>query len=305
MRISPSDPKVSALLDDFAVYLTSERGRSPNTVTSYMSDLKNWAQFCELNSLQVFPPTMENVFSFQSYLRENQKSRATQQRVLAAIRSWVKYVESEEEYSDEELYLPELPQKQQKEPRILNEAEVNRLFESTNGTGPVDIRDRAILEVGYGCGLRASELCDIRLEDIDFDTKLIRVMHGKGNKSRIVPFLGAVSRAVRDWISARSVFIGKKTEGLRFLFISRSGKKLHREDIWRIIRKRGAAASITRSRLFPHILRHSFATHLISHGMDLRTLQEILGHSSIITTQQYLHFDQEMRAIYDSSHPRA
>lgn len=299
------DSKYSALLDDFAVYLTSERGRSPNTVTSYMSDLRQWVQFCEVKSLQVFPPTMENVLLFQSYLKENQKSRSTQQRVMAAMRSWVKYVESEEDYSDDNLYLPELPQKQQKEPRILNEAEINRLFESVNGTDPVEKRDRAILEVGYGCGLRASEICDIRLEDIDFDTKLIRVTHGKGNKSRVVPFLGAVSSAVRNWIVTRDSLCRKKIEGLRYLFISRSGKKLHREDIWRIIRKRGTAASISRSRLFPHVLRHSFATHLISHGMDLRTLQEMLGHSSIITTQQYLHFDQEMRVIYDNSHPRA
>jgi integrase/recombinase XerD len=270
-----------------------------------MSDLRNWVQFCESNSLQIFPPTIENILLFQRHLREAEKSRSTQQRIMAAIRTWVKYVESEEEYSDNDLYLPELPQREQKEPRILNEAEINRLFESIKGTDPADKRDRAILEAGYGCGLRASELCDIKMEDIDFDTKLLRVIHGKGDKSRIVPFLGAVSNAVRSWINVRSIFSAKKSEGLRFLFISRSGKKLHREDIWRIIRKRGTAASITRNRLFPHILRHSFATHLISHGMDLRTLQEILGHSSIITTQQYLHFDQEMRTIYDRSHPRA
>ena len=299
------DSKISALIDDFAVYLTAERGRSPNTVTSYMSDLRKWVQFCEKNSLQAFPPTMESILLFQNHLRKDQKSRSTQQRVLAAIRSWVKFAASEGEYSDDDLYLPDLPQKQQKEPRILNEAEINRLFESIDGTAPVDIRDRAILEVGYGCGLRASELCDIKLEDIDYDTRLLRVMHGKGDKSRVVPFLGTVSEAVRNWIYIRDVYSRKKIEGARFLFLSRSGKKMHREDIWRIIRKRGAIASISRNRLFPHILRHSFATHLISHGMDLRTLQEILGHSSIITTQQYLHFDQEMRAVYDNSHPRA
>ncbi|MCL2146381.1 MAG: tyrosine-type recombinase/integrase [Synergistaceae bacterium] len=299
------DIEITALLDDFATYLTSERGRSPNTVASYMSDLRNWVQYCEKNSLQVFPPTMEGTLSFQSHLRETQKSRSTQQRTLAAIRSWVKFAESETEYSDKDLYLPELPQKQQKEPRILNEAEINRLFESIKGTEPVDIRDLAILEAGYGCGLRASELCDVKLEDIDFDTKLLRVMHGKGNKPRVVPFLGAAGKAVRSWINVRNSLSRKTAEGSRFLFVSRSGKKLNREDIWRIIRKRGLAAGIPRNRLFPHILRHSFATHLISHGMDLRTLQEMLGHSSIITTQQYLHFDQEMRTIYDSSHPRA
>ena len=299
------DIEITALLDDFAIYLTSERGRSPNTVSSYMSDLRNWVQYCEKQSLQVFPPTMENTLLFQNHLRETQKSRSTQQRTLAAIRSWVKFVESEKEYSDNDLYLPELPQKQQKEPRILNEAEINRLFESIKGIEPVDIRDCAILEVGYGCGLRASELCDVKLEDIDFDTKLLRVTHGKGNKSRVIPFLGAACNAARGWINVRNTLSKKITEGSRYLFISRSGKKLHREDIWRIIRKRGLAAGIPRNRLFPHILRHSFATHLISHGMDLRTLQEMLGHSSIITTQQYLHFDQEMRTIYDSSHPRA
>ncbi|MCL1940810.1 MAG: tyrosine-type recombinase/integrase, partial [Synergistaceae bacterium] len=238
MRINPSDSKIAALLDDFALYLTAERGRSPNTVSSYMSDLRNWVQFCERNSLDAFPPTAESIFSFQNHMRETEKSRSTQQRVMAAIRSWVKFVESEEDYSETDIYLPELPQKQQKEPRILNEAEISRLFESISGTDAADVRDRAILEIGYGCGLRASELCDVKLEDIDFDTKLLRVTHGKGNKSRVVPFLGAVSGAVREWINVRNAFlIKRKNEGLRFLFVSRSGKKMHREDIWRIIRK--------------------------------------------------------------------
>lgn len=299
------DSKVSALLDDFAVYLVAERGRSPNTVTSYMSDLRQWSEFCEKNSIPKFPPTSESVFLFQKHLSESERSRSTQQRMLSAIRSWVKFAETEND-TDEDLFLPDLPSRTRKEPKILNEAEINRLLEAIGNENPMDIRDRAIIEVGYGCGLRASELADIKLEDIDFDTKLIRVMHGKGDKTRVVPFLGGASAAVRRWLDVRSAFQKKNVQGQRNLFLSaRSGRKLDRFDIWRVIRRRGTAAGISKNRLFPHILRHSFATHLIARGMDLRTLQEMLGHSSIITTQQYMHFDLEVRTVYDSSHPRA
>lgn len=298
-----SDTEINSLLDDFSVYLVAERGRSHNTVTSYMSDLRQWVEFCEKSSLSKFPPTSENIFLFQKHLAENEKSRSTQQRMLSAIRSWIKFVESERD-NDEDLFLPDLPKKTQKEPKILNEAEINRLLDAIGNEKPLDIRDRAIIEMGYGCGLRASELADLCIEEIDFDTKLLRVLHGKGDKTRIVPFLGAVSDAVRRWIEIRGQYQRKR--GLRNLFLSlRSGRKLDRFDIWRIVRRRGMAVGIPVSRLFPHILRHSFATHLLARGIDLRTLQEMLGHSSIITTQQYMHFDLEVRTVYDACHPRA
>jgi integrase/recombinase XerD len=202
--------------------------------------------------------------------------------------------------------LPDLPNKTKLEPRVLNEGEIDRLLNVCQGTKPLLVRDRAIFEVGYGCGLRVSEICGLAVLDLDFDSKLLRA-RGKGDKERVVPFLGATARSVKIYLDAVRLQLRGDDErkSKNKIFLSCSGRPLNRQDVWRILRKRGREAGITQSRLYPHILRHSFATHLLARGMDMRTLQEMLGHSSIVTTQVYAHFDREMREIYDKFHPRA
>ncbi|MCL2010355.1 MAG: tyrosine-type recombinase/integrase [Synergistaceae bacterium] len=294
------------LVDRFCLYLVAERGRSNLTASSYASDLKQWLNFCEINEFAAFPPTFSSVSAFRRKMDEDGKERSTQQRCIAALRSWIHFIELEEPGKDLDIPLPELPGKTRLEPRILNEAEIKRLLDACRGTKPLSVRDRAIFEIGYGCGLRVSEICGLAMLDLDFDSKLLRA-RGKGDKERVVPFLGETARSVAVYLeTVRPLLRGdaENKSGNRVL-LSCSGRPLNRQDVWRIIRKRGREAGIASSRLYPHILRHSFATHLMARGMDMRTLQEMLGHSSIVTTQVYSHFDGEMRDFYDRFHPRA
>lgn len=293
------------LLDRFCLYLVAERGRSRLTAESYASDLKQWLNFCETNNLVPFPPSFSSVGAFRRHMDEQGKSRSTQQRCIAAMRSWIRFVEMEET-EDLEIPLPDLPDKTKLEPRILNEGEIKRLMDVCQGEGLLIVRDRALFEIGYGCGLRASEICGLEILDLDFDSKLLRT-RGKGSKERVVPFLGETARSVKIYLDTIRPRLKRDTgfKNGNKVFLSRSGRPLSRQDMWRILRKRGREAGIAPGRLYPHILRHSFATHLLARGMDMRTLQEMLGHSSIITTQIYSHFDREMRDVYDRFHPRA
>ncbi|MDR1648734.1 MAG: tyrosine-type recombinase/integrase [Synergistaceae bacterium] len=292
-------------VDRFCDFLVTERGRSPLTAESYASDLKQWLSFCESRGAVPFPPSFAAISEFRRQMDEEGKQRSTQQRCIAAMRSWIHFVEMEES-RDLDVLLPDLPSKKRLEARVLNEAEINRLLDACGGEKPLSVRDRAILEVGYGCGLRVSEICSLRAINVDFGTKLLRVK-GKGNKERVAPFLGATAVSVKKYLDlVRPRLCEKRPSGNEnHVFLSFSGRPLNRQDVWRIVRKRGAAAGIASVRLYPHILRHSFATHLLARGMDMRTLQELLGHSSIITTQVYAHFNQEMRDVYDLFHPRA
>jgi len=293
------------LVDRFCLYLVAERGRSRLTASSYASDLKQWLNFCEANEFAAFPPTIDSVGAFRRKMDEDGKERSTQQRCIAAIRSWIHFIEMEEA-ADLDIPLPELPDKTKLEPRILNEAEIKRLLDICHGTKALLVRDRAIFEVGYGCGLRVSEICGLAVLDLDFDAKLMRA-RGKGDKERVVPFLGETARSVAVYLeNVRPLLRGEgENKSGNKVFLSWSGRPLSRQDVWRTIRKRGREAGIASSRLYPHILRHSFATHLLARGMDMRTLQEMLGHTSIVTTQVYSHFDGEMRNEYDRFHPRA
>ncbi|MDR2179166.1 MAG: tyrosine-type recombinase/integrase [Synergistaceae bacterium] len=293
------------LLDRFRMYLIGERGRSHLTAEGYTSDLRQWLKFCETNGLVAFPPTFPAVSAFRKHMDEEGKLRSTQQRCIAAMRSWIHFVEMEEG-EELEIPLPDLPDKTRLQPRILNEGEIKRLMDACQGTKPLVVRDRAIFEIGYGCGLRASEICGLDMLDLDFDSKILRAK-GKGDKERVVPFLGEAARSVKIYLeTARPQLKGDAGhKSKNKVFLSCSGRPLNRQDMWRILRKRGRQAGIASSRLYPHILRHSCATHLLARGMDMRTLQEMLGHSSIITTQTYAHFDREMRLVYDQFHPRA
>lgn len=288
------------LVDRFCDYLVAERGRSPLTAESYASDLRRWLEFCEEEGFAPQPPTEDSLNAFRRRMEREGCARATQQRRVAALRSWLRFLELEE--GEGQLVLPVLPGRTKREPRVLNEAEVKRLMDSARGEKPLDLRDRALFEVGYGCRLRASELCGLRLPDLDFEARMLRV-RGKGDKERVVPFLGEAARSVRVWLDAGRPHLVRGA--CPQVFLSRSGRPLSRQDLWRVLRRRGAAAGVARSRLYPHILRHSFATHLLARGMDMRTLQEMLGHSSLVTTQVYAHFDGEMRSEYDRFHPRA
>ncbi|HON33932.1 MAG: site-specific tyrosine recombinase/integron integrase [Thermovirgaceae bacterium] len=288
-------------LGTFFNYLRYERGCSENTVNAYRSDLRGWFSFCSEKGIPPSPPSPERIAEYLGFLSREGRSKSSIQRAAAALRSWTRFLASEG-VSGGSLDLLRLPSRERKLPKVLTEGEVDRLLEACEGDDPLSLRDRAIVEVGYGCGLRAGEIASLDLTDVGLHTGLIR-LRGKGDKERVVPLVGKVKARVERYLSSGRGLLGGSGGGK--FFLSRSGRPLRREDVWRIIRKRGEKAGISRSRLHPHILRHSFATHLLRRGMDLRVLQELLGHSSIMTTEKYTHFDVELRDVYDKSHPRA
>ncbi|MEA4951340.1 MAG: tyrosine-type recombinase/integrase [Aminivibrio sp.] len=290
-----------ASVENFLSYLLLERGLSHNTIAAYRRDLREWGGFCSREGAPPLPPGQEILSLFQRYLARSEKSAATKQRIIAALRTWMRYLEQEGEGGGD-VRLPSLPGRKEGLPRILSEGEVDRLFQACEGDGLLDLRDRALFGTAYGCGLRAGELCGLRIGDVDFSARVLRAF-GKGEKERAIPFLGEVSEKVALYLQKGRPLLLKVPGD--FLFLTRSGNPMKREDIWRTLRKRGAKAGIPAARLHPHVLRHSFATHLLRRGMDQRSLQELLGHSSIATTEKYLHFDLELRDVYDKAHPRA
>lgn len=293
--------KAKALVEDFCSYLLLERGCTENTILAYRRDLRKWMVFCDEKGISPLSSPPEKINLFLRDLSREGKSKSTIQRQAAAIRSWTRYLLAEGVREKGEL-LPTLPDRERKLPQILSEGEVERLLAHCAGEKLLDLRDRALMEVAYGCGLRASELCALRMIDVNLEQGFLRAF-GKGEKERSVPLLGQVRQRVERYIAEGRPLLDR--EGSHQLFLTRRGGALRREDVWRVIRKRGTLAGISQARLYPHILRHSFATHLLRRGMDLRTLQELLGHASIATTERYTHFDLELRDVYDNCHPRA
>lgn len=292
---------VDGLLDNFCDYLLLERGCSYNTVVSYSSDLQGYLKYCRSKSISPLPADNDKVAAYLSLMASKNMADSSKQRFVASLRSWVRFL-TLDGVTEQRCALPALPSKGRKLPQVLSEGEIQRLFDTCAGISYLDIRDRAILEIAYGCGLRASEICGLHKGDLVFSSGTLHV-RGKGEKERVVPFLGEVRQIVTAYLNKTEPKFPQPPDDL--LFLTKSGKKLRREDVWRIIQKRGRMAAISPSRLHPHVLRHSFATHLLRRGMDLRTLQEILGHSSISTTEKYVHFDLELRDVYDKAHPRA
>lgn len=290
-----------ALVEDFCNYLLLERGCSDNTIMAYRRDLRKWLAFCEEKDIPPLSSPPEKINLFLRDLSREGKSKATVQRQAAAIRSWARYLLAEGKWKKGG-FLPTLPDRERKLPQILSEGEIERLLSYCSGEKPLDLRDRALMEVAYGCGLRASELCALRMVDVSLSQGFLRAF-GKGEKERSVPFLGQVRQRVKRYIAEGRPRLDR--QGASHLFLTKAGAPMRREDVWRVIRKRGTIAHISQGRLYPHILRHSFATHLLRRGMDLRTLQELLGHASIATTERYTHFDLELRDVYDKCHPRA
>ena len=286
---------------DFLEYMRYERDASPNTLKAYENDLSSWRQFCLDSGRKLFPVESASVTRFMTRLEAEGLSAGTRNRRAAALASFSKFLMYDGRVESCET-LP-LPKREKTLPQVMTEGEIDRLVSPGAGESAIAIRDRTMIEMAYDCGLRASELVSVKMADIN-EPGGVMYIRGKGRKERIVPFVGALREAVRQYISlSRPKLAGGGDSG--YLFLSRSGKRMNRQDFWNILKRRGSSAGIAQTRLHPHVLRHSFATHLQRRGMDLRTLQELLGHSSIATTEKYAHLDTELRDIYDNYHPRA
>ena len=299
--ITEFSSEFALLTERFKDYLLFERGASQNTVKSYMSDLNAWYTFCRKHDAVPEKLNADAVSRFVLELTAAGKAKSTIQRNAAVLASFAHFLV----YDGEESHLPkldELPKRDKKLPEVMTEGEIQRIINACEDGTAFGKRDRAIIELAYGTGMRASEICGIALKDIDFGSGVLYT-RGKGSKERSIPFVGAVRRIVENYIEETRPSLNRN--GLQWLFLSRSGQQLGRDSLWHILRKRGQEAGIPISRLHPHVLRHTFATHLLRNGMDQRTLQEMLGHSSILTTQKYTHIDEEMRDLYDRYHPRA
>ena len=285
----------------FGDYIKLERACSENTRRAYMSDLSIWTAWCRRNSRDPLDVQADAVSRFLLEARIEGRKKSSIQRLGAVLRSFAKFLQYDGQ-TDKVPRLAPLPSREEKLPEILNENEIQRIINACEDGTALGKRDRAYIELAYGAGMRASELCGLRLRDLDPGSGILYA-RGKGDKERAVPYMGAPRRAVEEYIAEYRPQLDKNKA--EWLFLSRNGKQLHRETLWVILHKRGEAAGVPAKRLHPHVLRHTFATVLIRNGMDQRTLQELLGHSSIMTTEKYTHLDLSLRDYYDQYHPRA
>ncbi|MDR1580248.1 MAG: tyrosine-type recombinase/integrase [Synergistaceae bacterium] len=290
-------------IQDFLEHMRYERDASPNTVRAYGNDLKSWKKFCDETGQKLYPVSVGAVSRYMTRLTAEGMSASTRNRKAAALASFAKFL-AYDGRTDSVAKVP-IPRREKTLPQAMTEGEINRLIGADRDNGALDGRDRTMIEMAYDCGLRASELVSIKLSDINESGGVLYVK-GKGRKERVLPYVGALKETVRKYISEiRPKLCASPDSSGGFLFVSRNGRRMNRQDLWNVMRKRGSRAGISRNRLHPHVLRHSFATHLQRRGMDLRTLQELLGHSSIATTEKYAHLDTELRDLYDNFHPRA
>jgi len=294
------------LLDDFLGYLSVERGASSHTIDAYGGDLR--AYLAHLSSRDTTPveATREDVSAFIAALQARGLAPSTVERKVAAVKSFHTFLVREGRTTNHptlDLPLPKVPERL---PDVLSIDEVDRLLAQPFSPGPTGLRDRTVLEVLYGCGLRVSELTGLDLLDVDLDGGFVRVF-GKGSKERLVPIAGAAADAMRDYLAHGRPYLKASRATSRqdpsAVFLSVRGSRVSRQSVFGIVRAHGRTVGID---LHPHTLRHSYATHLLQGGADLRSLQEMLGHADISTTQIYTHVDRtHVREQYLSSHPRA
>ena len=295
------------LLLEFLAYLELERGLSRNTLNAYRTDLLQYGAYLRrhgIDPIEVTPAEMsEFVADLKSADGERNLAASTVHRKTAALRSFYKHLRREELLTDDPTVGLTTPRRSKKLPKVLNQAEVSKLLAAPQGSSPQATRDRAILEVMYACGLRASELTGLEMTDVDTHAGVLRA-RGKGGKERIVPLGRHAIYAIEAYLrSGRPELVGGRSE--KALFLNFRGRALTRQGLYRIVQSHARTAGLA-DRMSPHTLRHSFATHLLAGGCDLRAVQEMLGHADVATTQMYTHLSgQQLKDVYFSAHPRA
>ena len=284
-------------------YLRFEKGLSNNTLQAYKHDITLYLKYVSDAGINSFEEISLNILTDFFYDIESILTDASLWRYLSAIRGFHKYLLEENKIEFDISTKIELPKIERKTPNILSLEQIDDLLDAIDVSTNIGIRDKAIIEVLYACGLRVSELINFKIQDFIVKEEFIRVL-GKGNKERIVPIgLEAINSLNEYFLKSRETFLkGLKTD---IVFLNNKGKKLTRMGIWWILRNYAKTINLPIN-IHPHIFRHSFATHLIEGGVDLRIVQELLGHSSINTTQIYTHIDTSyIRMVYRDFHPRA
>lgn len=289
----------------FLEYLTVELGLSANTRQAYERDLR---LFCKTlgfkNSDALVNVSREQITGYMTQLKEKGLAAATIARKLAAIKAFYRFITAEGYMDANPAEVVEAGTKGIKLPRVLSEDEVVRLLNQPDITTAEGFRDRTMLEVLYATGMRVSELINLTLERVDLNMKYI-IAFGKGSKERIVPLGSVAAEFLQQYLEKVRPKLTHEDRNTNIVFLAFGGHELTRQRFWQIIRAYGRKANINKA-LTPHILRHSFATHLLDNGADLRSVQELLGHSDISTTQIYTHLtNKRLRDIYAKAHPRA
>ena len=289
----------------FLEYLTVELGLSANTRQAYERDLR---LFCKTlgfkNSDALVNVNREQITGYMTQLKEKGLAAATVARKLAAIKAFYRFMTAEGYMDANPAEVVEAGTKGIKLPRVLSEDEVVRLLNQPDITTSEGFRDRTMLEVLYATGMRVSELINLTLERVDLNMKYI-IAFGKGSKERIVPLGSVAAEFLQQYLEKVRPKLTHADRNTNIVFLAFGGHELTRQRFWQIIRAYGRKANINKA-LTPHILRHSFATHLLDNGADLRSVQELLGHSDISTTQIYTHLtNKRLRDIYAKAHPRA
>jgi integrase/recombinase XerC len=312
---------MKAQLDAFLDHLRLNENASAHTVRAYDSDLSQFVAFLARHLARRRPDLTpgdfdhQNIRAFLGDLHKRGNSRGSAARKLAAIRTFGRYLRREGVIEGDPAALVGTPKREQRLPAHLGEGEMSRLLDMPDTSTPLGRRDRAILELFYASGLRLSELVGLGLDDLNLSTRVVRVL-GKGRKERIVPFNHSAEEALRAWLKDWEL-LGGQAAGARApgpakgrprktpLFLNYQGGRLSTRSVDRLVRKYVAACS-TRFGISPHALRHSFATHLLEHGADLRAIQELLGHARLSTTQRYTHVNSaQLLEAYRKSHPKA
>jgi len=291
------------LLLDFLGSLELERGLSRNTLEAYRTDLLQLINKLESSGLTLREAGHSDLAGWLDDVAAAGVSNATIRRKLACLRTFYRWLRREELITTDPTSDLISPSRDLRLPKVLTRGEVARLLAMPEGDGPAALRDRALLETMYACGLRSTETVELELSRVDLELRIVKVM-GKGQKERIVPLGGPAATALQAWIQfGRRELVGVKEE--RRVFVNMRGGALTRQGLYGIVGIHSKAAGLA-DRMTPHTLRHSFATHLLSGGCDLRALQEMLGHADAATTQIYTHLSvEDLRETYFEAHPRS
>ncbi len=289
------------LIDEFITYLQVERGLAENTISSYSRDLVRFITYLETRKLAPLKTTRNVIRDYLGTLTQD-LSKRSQARNVSAIKTFFRFLVSEGRMKENPARLLETPRIQQKLPDILSVDEVEQLLSQPDIATPLGQRDRAMLELLYATGLRVSELVNLKLLDVNLEAGYVKTF-GKGSKERMVPFGEMALQAIKTYLSEGRQALLKRGNP-PYLFLNFRGKPLSRQGFWKIIRNHGTMAGIQK-KIKPHGLRHSFASHLLEAGADLRSVQVMLGHADITTTQIYTHVTRKrLKELHETCHPR-